>query len=261
LKFNSAIAACLLAGLLSAACGCAAAIARKEINEFSALHRAAEEALDRAIQAIVQQERMDAGTIWNLQQVLAMRHDDVLSSFVKDEVEKLKGSGYERLINPDAPRTELPDDPGGGAMRLGNSLKATVGIPEARAIAWLTEFLEQPAFGYVLTHQLLAIKWADGTGRALPQSLLDLQPALLDSIAAEQEEATMFSDIYAERVALILMYGSPAEPDAVSWVETMITQQLENGMWDSRPASAGARGNRHPTTWCMFALAAFLESY
>jgi hypothetical protein len=261
LKFNSAIAACLLAGLLPAACSCSAALDRKEAEQPSALHQAAEEALDRAMQAIAEQKRMDAGTIWNLQQVLAMRHDDRLSSFVRTEVEKLQGSGYERLINPDAPRTQLPDDPGSGAMRLGNSLKATVGIPEERAIAWLTEFLEQPAFGYVLTHQLLAIKWADGTGRALPQSLLDLQPALLGSIAAEQAEATTFSDIYAERVALILAYGSPTEASAAAWVETILDQQLENGMWDSRPASSGASGNRHPTTWCMFALASFLESY
>jgi len=261
LKFTHAVASVLLSVLLSATCGCAAAIARKEIKELSPLHQAAEEALDSAIQAIVQQERMDAGTLWNLQQVLAMRPDDDLSYFVDEEVVKLKGSGYERLINPDAPRTQLPDDQGSGAMRLGNSLKAAMGEPEERAVEWLASFLEQPSFGYVLTHQLLAIKWAEWTGRKLPQALHDLQPVLLERIAVEQAEATLFSDIYAERVALILIYGSPAETDATSWVETIIAQQLDNGMWDSRPASAGASGNRHPTTWCMFALAAFLESY
>ena len=146
-------------------------------------------------------------------------------------------------------------------MRLGNSLKAAMGVPEERANAWVASFLEQPSFGYVLTHQLLALKWAEWTGRELPRSLLDLQPVLKERIAVEQAEATLFSDIYAERVALILMYGSPTEAEAASWVEALIGQQLDNGMWDSRPASAGARGNRHPTTWCMFALAAFLDRY
>jgi hypothetical protein len=248
----------LLAGAL---CCCAVKPPAKPPGPRSPLHQAAEQALERATPAIVQHERIDAGTIWNLQQVLEMRPDAELSAFVDDAVAKMKGTDYERLINPDAPRTRLPEDPGSGAMLLANSLKAAVGEPESRAIEWLTAFVEQPSFGYVLTHQLLAIKWAEWSGLELPREILDQKPGLLERIAREQSETTVYSDIYAERVALLLMYGAPSDSDAAGWIGTIVGEQLANGMWDSRPASAGGEGNRHPTTWCMFALAAFLESY
>jgi hypothetical protein len=251
----------LVMALAGGACACVLKAPAAEAKQRSPLHEAAGKALARAADAITQQERMDAGTIWNLQQVLGLRPDERLGVFVDAHVVQLKGTDYERLVNPGAPRAKLPEDPGTGAMLLANSLKAAVGEPESRAVEWLTDFVERPSFGYVLTHQLLAIKWAEWCGLALPQSLLDQRSLLLERIEQEQAEATVYSDIYAERVALLLMYWQPDAADTDRWVETIIGEQLENGMWDSRPAAAGAEGNRHPTTWCMLALAAFLESY
>jgi hypothetical protein len=232
-----------------------------EVKETTPLQQAAEQALIIAMPALLQQKSMDAGTVWLLQRYLRLRPDEKLDAFVDDAVIKLAGSDYERLVNPEAERVQLPEDPGEGAIRLANYHKAAVGKPDERAIEWLGEFLEQPGFGYVLTHQFLVIQWAESSGLSLPGSLREQESMLLERIVAEQAEATVYSDMYAERTALILLYGSPAEVEAARWIETIIGEQLENGLWDSRPASAGGRGNRHPTALSMLALAVYLESY
>jgi hypothetical protein len=251
----------LIVVIAAAAHGCAASIDLETEGESSPLRRAAGEALTRAWQAMARQGSLDAGLVWNLQQVQRMRPDPRQQPLVDEAVGRLAGTPYERLVNPKAPHPRLPEDPGEGSKRLSNYLKAPLGEPRERAIEWITEYVAEPGFGYNLTHQFLVLQWARHTGLELPDSLLDLQPELLRLIEEEQKGARTFSDMYAERTGLILMYGSPPREVAEVWILAIVEKQLEDGMWDASRGGASGRGSKHATGWCMVALAAFLESY
>jgi hypothetical protein len=241
--------------------GCAAPVVQETASERTPLHIAAEEALKLSWQAMVRQRSLDAGLVWNLQQVQRMQPDPGMQPFLDDAVDRLAGTPYERLVNPSAPRAQLPEDPGEGAIRLSNYLKAPLGEPRERAIAWISEYVAEPGYGYTLTHQLLALQWARHTELELPEPLLELQPELMRMIDEEQAGARLFSDIYAERAGLLLMYGSPSRERAEGWVRVIVDRQLEEGLWDGSRGGAAGRGSKHATGWCMVALAAFLESY
>jgi hypothetical protein len=255
---NTILSAVVLAAMVL---GCATPLNLEAERVRSPLHHAAEEALTHSWQVMVQQRSLDAGLVWNLQQVLRMRPDQELQPFMDDAVGKLAGTSYERLVNPEAPRAQLPEDPGSGAARLSNYLKAPLGEPRERAIEWIAEYVEEPGYGYTLTHQLLVLQWARQTGLELPDFLIELQPELLRLIEEEQNGAPVFSDIYAERTGLLLMYGSPPSERAEGWVRIIVDRQLDDGMWDASRGGVAGRGSKHATGWCMVALAAYLDNY
>lgn len=257
-RVNNLLAVLVLVAIVN---GCAAALNPEEDADRSPLHHAAKEALARSWRIMLQQRSLDAGLVWNLQQVLRMQPDPEMQPYLEDAVEKLAGTSYERLVNPEAPRARLPEDIGSGAMRLSNYLKAPLGEPRERAIEWIAEYVEQPGHGYTLTHQFLALEWARQTGLELPDALLEMQRELLRLIEAEQGGAQLFSDIYAERTGLLLMYGSPPSEAVERWIQVIVDRQLDDGMWDASRGGAAGRGSKHATGWCMVALAAFLDNY
>jgi hypothetical protein len=257
-RVDSILLAVFLAAL---AHGCAASLNLEAERKRSPLHRAAEEALENSWNAMIEQHSLDAGLVWNLQQVLRMHPDPELRPFLDDAVGRLAGTPYERLVNPTAPRARLPENIGSGATRLSNYLKAPVGEPRERAVEWISEYVSEPGFGYTLTHQFLVLQWARQTELELPDALLELQPELLRLIEEEQNGAHLFSDIYAERCGLLLMYGAPSPERAAAWTGTIVENQLENGMWDASRGGSSGRGSKHATGWSMVALAAYLENY
>lgn len=97
-----------------------------------ALRRAAERAYAKAREAILSERKLEAGTIWNLRQGLARRPDPQLAEFLDAQVHELQGTRYERLVDPQAPRVELPDELGDGIQRMVNISMAPLGRPEQR---------------------------------------------------------------------------------------------------------------------------------
>jgi hypothetical protein len=65
----------------------------------------------------------------------------------------------------------------------------------------------------------------------LPIDLKAKQRAVLRRISAEQAGAELFSDLYAERAAILLHFSKPSASDAHRWMHTMVNAYLENGMW------------------------------
>lgn len=87
-------------------------------------------------------------------------------------------------------------------------------------------------------------------------TLLDRKRSLLKRLAAEQAAASRFSDLYAERFAILTLYTHPTRADVERWLETLVGKQLESGHWDSQGSDSG-QGNYHTTGLCMAALAYF----
>jgi hypothetical protein len=142
-------------------------------------------------------------------------------------------------------------------QQVANYSRAPVGAPEDRALAWIDRYTSGVGGNYTLTHQFLYIEWARETGLEVPQSLVDRQRTILERIAAEQARDRRFSDLYAERVFLLMLYGEPAEDDVRRWIETIVEAQLANGRWDSR-GSRDAAGTVHTTGLCSAVLMAYL---
>ena len=207
----------------------------------------------RARTAVLAETNLQAGSIWNLRQGLSRHPDPELAAFLDRAAAELAGTRYERLVLPDAPRIQLPEELGRGLEQLTSYSMAPLGIPEERALRWVADYAAPDASGYTLTHQFLYIEFAEQTGLELPELLAARRDALLGRIEAEQSAATGFSDLFAERVAILMLFGDPQPEQATGWIEVLLRTQLANGHWDSRGDPA-APGSIHTTGLCAAAL-------
>lgn len=211
----------------------------------------------RARAALLDERQLEAGTIWNLRQGLEHRPDPELAALLDVRAEALTGTRYERLVNPEAPRIELPEELGTGIERMTRISMAPLGRPEERAVTWLVEYVANDASGYTLTHQFLYILWGEATGLEFPETVRERKRSLLLRVAAEQAAASRFSDLWAERAALLMLYSRPSTADVQRWIGRVVDHQLANGYWDSQGSDAGD-GNYHTTGLCMAALMVYL---
>jgi len=232
-----------------------------------ALRQQAEDAYAMAREAMLSTPLNESDQVWNLQRVLESTPDDQLEAHVLAQLGALEGDPFELLINPEAGRSVLPEDPGSGLFLWFNYLLASVGTPEDRAIEWISNYLSAVASGYVLTHQILVIEWARQTGLEVPTTITSQLEPLLERLSAEHVADTAFSDLYAERAAVLLLYGDASPQQAATWVTIIVDSQVENGTWeggeitvsfDSETATTDAATN-HTTTLSMLALRLYLD--
>ena len=190
---------------------------------------------------------MEPGEAWLLQRLARARPDDAaLGALMARTEQRLAGHRAARLLQPDAAPFALPEDPGRGIVRLATYIFAPVGAPAARAAAFIDDFTATPGVGYVLTHQWLVLEWAHGLGLGLPAAVAARRDDLLERIAAEQRADSQFSDLFAERAALLLAFGQPSAAAAGGWVEVIAAAQPADGRWVSG-RSALAYDGQHAT--------------
>ena len=89
--------------------------------------------------------------------------------------------------------------------------------------------LSTTSAGYEATHQLLALEYMKQNGclSAEEQETLTLTAR---AIAAEQHEDAVFSDLWAERLA-VLLYGDYRALVETAWIERLIAEQDPSGAW------------------------------
>ncbi len=103
----------------------------------------------------------------------------------------------------------------------------------------------------------------------LPIDLKAKKRAVLRRISAEQAGAELFSDLYAERVAILLHFSKPSASDAHRWMHTMVNAYLENGMWAHYSESMvydgetiiGAPGVNYTRVLALLSIRVYLEQY
>ena len=164
------------------------------------------------------------------------RSDTARAPELKDWVERQiplhKDDPFYPIISPKSrSKKSLGEDPGRGIVRWTNYLLASVAEPEGLAMRWLDDYLALDASGYILTHQLTALVWAEAMGRPVPASLRAKRPRLLARIAAEQAKDSEFSDLWVERAAFLSAFGEPDRRDLEAWVETIVDNHLGSGDW------------------------------
>lgn len=174
---------------------------------------------------------LKAGELWMLKRLNGLSPDADLKRLVDRAVRDLAGHKSARLVDPKAPKTALPADPGRGLIKFMYYVLAPIGVPESRAEAFIRDFLSQPGTGYVLTHQFLVLEWAGETGLAVPESLREKKDGLLERIAAEQASGTQFSDLFAERASILFAFSAVPPETAAGWVETILAAQAADGRW------------------------------
>ena len=206
--------------------------------------------------------------IWFVQQVVNITPDAELEAWTEVYKPEYVSDIYYPVIEPTAQFPALPLDPGTGVFKLGVYISACVGSPDSLAFSYLETLVSTVEVGYAATHQLLAVEWALGAGRILPQSLLDARPVLLATIEAEHAADPFFSDLYAERMMVMMLFGDPDPADVEVWVETMLDAQTADGVWDVYPFeiiydgvtwSGGVSDLRHVRGLSVLALTVYLD--
>ena len=127
-------------------------------------------------------------------------------------------------------------------------------MPRPEAVA--PALLSTTSQGYALTHQDLALLYMQKNG-CLSTSEQETLEQAARAIAAEQSRDDEFSDLWAERIAMLL-YGDHRELVKRSWIERLIAEQAPSGAW-SDPHFARRiypeRENPHTTVLAVWALA------
>jgi hypothetical protein len=195
------------------------------------LRAKAQAAWDAGRAATLKLTKLEPSDVWCMQQALAVQPDAELQRHVERLRETLRADPFYRLVQPAAPRPVLPPEPGAGLMKLYSYLMASVADPEDRALATLREYLALDGADYVLTHQLLVLDWSRDAGRALPDDLTRQAPALLDKILAEHSKDTAFSDLYAERAAILIQHGVGSPEAQAEWIRIIVDAQQPDGTW------------------------------
>ncbi|NQV32543.1 MAG: hypothetical protein HQ515_07605, partial [Phycisphaeraceae bacterium] len=174
-----------------------------------------------------------------------------------------------QLIDPCAPCVELPVNPGAGLERFYSYMLAPFGTPRERAVSLINDFMAIHSSGYILTHQLLLLQWAEQIGFELPKHMALKKQDLLERILQEQLENHPFSDLYAERVAILLYFGHQDPSNAANWVQAIVNAQLQDGNWGiycetvtfDDESITGELGVSHINALALLSLRTFLDRY
>ncbi|MBU0698800.1 MAG: hypothetical protein KKE59_05170 [Proteobacteria bacterium] len=228
-----------------------------------------EKAHTLGLAAILREQVLTVGEIWLLQKMLKSAPNKALQQMVNDRAADLAGHPFERLINPSTPYANLPEDPGCGLTRFYNYILAPFGTPKKRAISFIDDFLSTDESGYVLTHQFIVLEWAEQTCLELPEQLEAKRKKLLDQILWEQLADKSFSDLYVERVAILLYFGDPDAIAAAQWIKTIVNAQLPDGSWGlytehlsyDGQSITGKPGTSHTIVLALLSLRAYLDKY
>ncbi|MBX3025632.1 hypothetical protein KF840_12065 [bacterium] len=260
-------AAFLLDAVLWPLSGAAVAAAPTAVAAERAADAAAAGALTSAVAALRAPgaPAMEMGEAWFLQQLAAQRADPELRALVAETERRLRDHRFARLLRADAPPPPLPADPGRGITRLATYVFAPVGAPPERAAAFIADFTATPGTGYILTHQFLVLAWARSVGLPLPAATSGRAPGLLAAIAAEQRADARFSDLFAERAAILLAFAPPSPAEADRWVEVIAAARRPDGRWLSPPSEIEYDGvsatANHPWTHTTGFVAAAMGFY
>ncbi|MBA7610627.1 hypothetical protein ES703_17839 [subsurface metagenome] len=236
---------------------------------LTTLRTKAAEAYTSGLAAIMRESVSSVDEIWVLREILKLTQDEALQQFVNDKAASLGGDSFLRLIDPNVSRVDLPADPCSGFTRFYSYVLAPLGRPEKRAISFINDFLATEESGYILTHQFLVLEWAEQTGLELPKQLEAKKPKILERILQEQLTDDSFSDLYAERAAILLRFGDQKPSNAAQWVEIIVNAQLEDGSWGlysenltfDGESTTGEPGASHTIVLALLSLRAYLDKY
>ena len=235
----------------------------------SRLRRNAAKAYSSGVAAIMRRQALSVDSIWVLRECLKLTPDERLEEFVNEKAASLEEDPFLRLIDANVSRVDLPADPCSGLTRFYYYMLAPFGRPEGRSISFINDFLAREESGYVLTHQFLVLEWSGQTGLELPKQLAAKKGKILERMLDEHLADDCFSDLYAERAAILLGFGDQKVSNAAQWVEIIVNAQLEDGSWGlysesltfDGQSTTGEPGVSHTVVLALLSLRAYLDKY
>jgi hypothetical protein len=200
------------------------------------LIEAVKTARDRGLAALMSRRELQVGELWVLRWVAQASGHPALETRVQHWTAVARKSSPKKmaLLDPAAERSELPAEPGEGLVRFTTFLQAANAEPEARALQFVKEFLDEPGAGYVATHQFFVLVWWEESRGKLPPELFGRRAGLAARVMEEQLAATEFSDLFAERGFLLGAFGGACVEDLAKWAQVAIDAQEPDGLWGDR---------------------------
>jgi len=238
-------------------------------GDHRALRIRASKAYAAGLAAMMREPVSSVGDVWTLQEICRLAPDKALQQCIHDNAVNHVDDPFLRLIDPCAPRVELPVDPGTGLNRFYSYMLAPFGTPRERAMSFIHDFMAINTSGYILTHQFLLLEWAEQIGFELPEYLATKRQEILERILQEQLTNNSFSDLYTERVAILLHFGDQDPVNAAKWVKTIVSAQLQDGSWGiysetitfDGQSVTGEPGVAHITALALLSLRTYLDRY
>lgn len=241
------------------------------LNQIKPLKTRSEKAFDKAKKAMLSDKTIEIDVVWLLKKVLKSYPDKELEKLIEQREAAFFNHPMLIMITPHAPRIPLPTTPLRGLDQYYTYVQSPFGEPKELAIQYLNDYLAKPASGYILTHQLLVLIWAEETSLILSPELQNRKKDLWEKIYAEQSDDTgvFYIDLYAERAALLLEYGKVSLSDAEKWIELLILLQNKTGSWPTTHAVLQYDGQfgsslpppSHTTVLAMTALRNYIDKY
>jgi hypothetical protein len=195
-----------------------------------------EHSLQSGIDWAMRQQPFETGDLW----LFSMIQEPATQEMVQATYKKYRGhlGPFEGLLRPGAPSGEMPAQ----WERLRRNPYSRIGV-------WLyfaasapkrgppPEVLEELLAGeyrdYLSTHQYLALRILTDRRAISGARVRRALEHVLDSIETEQAQDSIFSDLYVERVA-ILLYGGRAGPRVHEWIVRILAEQAPDHRWTVR---------------------------
>lgn len=208
------------------------------------------------------QRSFQPGDLWVLSQI-----DDARASHrARQTIERYQGrlGPFEGLLRSGFDGGEPPEEwsrlEGNPYARIGVWLFHAGNYPARRPPeAVVEELMEGRYSDYLLAHQYVALRILFDRGAVTGERVEAALADLLDRMEAEQREDEVFSDLHAERVALLLHGGR--RPQALSaWIARILDHQEKDGRWETPPHPYPTRiEDLHTTLLCLWALDQYQE--
>jgi hypothetical protein len=237
-----------LAGLVVSAPGLVAAEVGRD--------RDVNAAVERGLAWVLQQEALEVGDLYALQQLerpAALRR-------AQAEIARRAGNlgPFEGLVAPGA----LAPKPAEWATLKGQRYERLAtwlyhaanapGIPVPESV--VAEVLKGQHAEYLLAHQYLVLRILEERGILTGPGFASHQQRLLQDIEGEQRHESAFTDLFAERQALLLSADRVSEETPL-WIDRILAAQEPDGRWRVPPHPYPTKINElHSTLVSLWAL-------
>lgn len=224
-----------------------------------------------AVAALAREPFLSAEDTWLVQRALLIRPDAALEKVYARTMRMLLSAQdpASRLFNLGEPLRPPPAPaPRGSKTSRLYAINSSPFTKSPAATRTLWQFLSETHSGVLLCRQMVALGWAEQTGMALPKATASRRQILLKRIEDELKPAKSAGGLYAERAALLSIFGHPAMEAVEGWVQKLRTDQAPDGGWsDSTETPVELDGERiawrfapaHVTATAMTTLALYLK--
>jgi hypothetical protein len=192
-----------------------------------------EAAIDRGLTWLFAQDDLSVGDLFGLQRI----ERPAAQEHAAAEIARRAGTlgPFEGLVRPGALAREPRED---WASLEGHRYEPMArwiyhaanapGVPTPEGI--VKQLLDDPHGEYLLAHQYLALRVLSERGVVSGPGVEARLGALLSALEAEQLTETAFSDLFAERLALLL-WGGRAPAQTPRWIQLILDAQETDGRW------------------------------